>query len=104
MQVIFLLNRVYQPYYKWSFRALRRLPRLSVLAELLEYLLTSDNDKPAREEKYMVIESIAADIIEELRAQELTDAVCADLEKHAYAVNDRIRDAAVRNLHILAAT
>ena len=103
MQVIFLLNRVYQPYYKWSFRALRRLPRLSILAELLEYLLTSDNDKPAREEKYMVIESIAADIIEALQEEGLTDAICQDLEKHAYSVNDKIGDASLRNLHILAA-
>jgi hypothetical protein len=102
MKAVFLLNRVYQPYYKWSFRAMRKLPRLSILAELLEYLLTSDNDKPAREEKYMVIESIAADIIEELQAQGLTDAVCGDLEKHAYSVGDRVEDPGLRNLHILA--
>jgi hypothetical protein len=102
MKAVFLLNRVYQPYYKWSFRAMRKLPRLSILAELLEYLLTSDNDKPAREEKYMVIESIASDIIEELQAQGLTDAVCGDLEKHAYSVGDRVEDPGLRNLHILA--
>lgn len=102
MKAVFLLNRAYQPYYKWAFRAMRKLPRLSILAELLEYLLTSDNDKPAREEKYMVIESIASDIIEELQAQGLTDAVCGDLEKHAYSVGDRVEDPSLRNLHILA--
>ena len=128
--VIFLLNSVYQPYYKWSFRALRALPKLSLEAELMEYLLTTDNDtgdagspdgeaaagmsgSPDEEtpagmiggtagEKYDVIEGIAADIIDELMEQGLTQANCGDLEKHAYSVNDGIADAALRNLHVLA--
>lgn len=102
MNVIFLLNNVYQPYYKWSFRALRSLPKLSFEAELLEYLLTSDNDQNA-EEKYTVIEGIAADVIDELIHQDLTKAVCGDLEKHAYSLNDSITDPELRNLHILSA-
>lgn len=99
--VCFLLNRRYQPYYKWSFRMLRSLPKLSLLAEVLEYLLTTGNDPEMAEAKYDVMEGIASDIIEELQAQGLTQAICGDLEKHAYSVNDAITDAAVRNLHIL---
>ena len=99
---IFLLNRVYQPYYKWTFRALRALPLLSEEAELLEYLLTTDNEPETAEEKYHVIEGIAADIIDVLMEQNLTEANCGDLEKHAYSVNDRIGDGELRNLHILA--
>ena len=103
MAAVFLLNDIYQPYYKWSFRAMRALPRLSITAELLEYLLTTDNEEETASEKYAVMEGIAADIIGELQAQSLTQAVCGDLEKHAYSVNDRISDAQIRNLHILAA-
>ena len=103
ISVIFLLNRKYRPYYKWSFRALRALPKLSIEAELLEYLLTSDNESGTSEEKYNVIEGIAADIIDELINQKLTEAVCGDLEKHAYSVNDGIVDAQLRNMHVLAA-
>lgn len=103
MAAVFLLNDIYQPYYKWSFRAMRALPRLSITAELLEYLLTTDNEEETASEKYAVMESVAADIIGELQAQSLTQAVCRDLEKHAYSVNDRISDAQIRNLHILAA-
>ena len=101
--VIFLLNRRYQPYYKWRFRALRALPKLSLLAELLEYLLTTDNADETAQEKYDVMEGMAADIIDELMAQGLTQANCGDLEKHAYSVNDGIADAQLRNLHVLAA-
>ena len=100
---IFLLNEVYQPYYKWSFRAMRALPKLDIEAELLEYLITTDNEPATAEEKYDVIEGIAADVIDELIDQGLTKANCGDLEKHAYSVNDGIEDAGIRNRHILAA-
>ena len=103
MQTVFLLNDTYQPYYKWSFRAMRSLPRLSLLAELLEYLLTTDNDEEIADAKREVIEGICGDVIDELQRQDLTRATCGDLEKHAYSVNDGIADAQLRNLHVLAA-
>lgn len=103
MSVIFLLNNKYQPYYKWAFRALRNLPKLSLEAEMFEYLLTTNNDGEMAEEKYYAIEGIVADIIDELAEQELTKAICGDLEKHAYSVNDSIADSSLRNMHILAA-
>ena len=103
MQVIFLLNNAYQPYYKWGFRALRALPKLSLDAEIMEFLLTSSNDGDMAEEKYYSIEGIAADVIDELAEQELTSAICGDLEKHAYSVNDKIADGDMRNLNIFAA-
>ncbi|MBQ9415048.1 MAG: DUF4037 domain-containing protein [Clostridia bacterium] len=102
MSVVFLLNDRYQPYYKWSFRAMRALPKLALEAELLEYLLTTGNDDGMQEEKYDVIEGICADVIDELQVQGLTEAICGDLEKHAYSVNDGIEDADLRNRHILA--
>ena len=126
MAAVFLLNDVYQPYYKWCFRAMRALPKLALTAELLEYLLTTDNEPDTAEEKSRVMEGIAADVIGELREQGLLGdvpehgltgtiagrkpqetglpgAVGADLEKCAYTVNDRIGDAQIRNMHILAA-
>ena len=103
MSVIFLLNRRYQPYYKWTFRALRCLEKLSLHAELFDYLLTTDNEDTMAEEKYNTMEGIAADLIDELIAQGLTKANCGDLEKHAYSVNDGIGDPTLRNSHILTA-
>ena len=103
IEVIFLLNGAYKPYYKWSFRALRALDKLSLEAEIMEYLITTGNDADTAEEKYYAIEGIASDVIDELAEQELTKAICGDLEKHAYSVNDSIENAEIRNLHILAA-
>ena len=102
MEIVFLLNDAYQPFYKWQFRAIRALPKLPFAAELVEYLITTNNDGHLAQDKYEVIEDISADIIAELEAQGLTAADCVDLEKHAYSVNDGIADGNLRNLHIFA--
>ncbi len=102
MRTVFLLNDAYMPYYKWSFRAMRSLPNLALLAETAEYLISTDNEPELAESKADMIEDAAAEIIDELNAQGLTKAVCGDLEKHAYSVNDAIADGEIRNLHILA--
>ena len=102
MAVMFLLSDVYQPYYKWSFRALRELPDFAIDAELMEYIITTDNEAHVQEEKYAVIEGIAIDVTEGLVKRKLTTAICTDLEKHAYAVNDGIKDGELRNMNVLA--
>jgi len=102
MEIVFLLNDAYQPFYKWQFRAIRALPKLPFAAELVDYLITTNNDGHLAQDKYEVIEDISADIIAELETQGLTAADCADLEKHAYSVNDGIANGNLRNLHILA--
>ena len=102
-EVIFLLNRRYRPFYKWMFRALRSLPCLSLHAELMEYLLTTDNERSMADEKFRVMQRMSDEIIAELTRQNLSAADCGDLEKHAFSVNDGISDAGLRNAHILAA-
>ena len=101
LSAVFLLNRAYMPYYKWCFRALRALSGGEDLGRSLEWLLTTDNAESAAEDKYFCMEGIASQVIDLLQAQGLTEATCGDLEKHAYSVNDGIRDGSVRNLHIL---
>ncbi len=101
LSAVFLLNRAYMPYYKWSFRALRSLPGGEDLDRSLEWLLTTDNGEAVAEDKYFCMEGIASQVIDLLQEQGLTEAVCGDLEKHAYSVNDGIRDGEIRNRHIL---
>lgn len=103
MKVEFLLHRQYMPYYKWSFRALRRLEQAKTVADLLPELLYGDNrDAAVARKKYDTIENISSYVISRLQEQGLTNAICGDLEKHAYSVNDFIQDGELRNLHILA--
>lgn len=103
LHAVFLLNRRYMPYYKWSFRALRELPVLSSLHEPLEYLISSANRADEAERKKAIVERICADIIAEIRAQGLTDYEGGETEGHAYSVNEKISAVSVRNLHVLSA-
>lgn len=103
MNVIFLLNNAYKPYYKWSFRAMSELDLLSDKGEELEYLISSPNAGATIDEKYGIIESICSDIAAELQKQKLSDAICTDMEKNAYSVNDHVKDNNIRNENILFA-
>lgn len=102
VQVVFLLNRAYMPFYKWMFRAMRALPKLSLLAEVLEYLITTDNEPDISREKMDVMKGISDDICRELIAQGLTHESGTDLQRHALSVNEGITDAGIRNMHVLS--
>ena len=103
MHVIFLLNKKYMPYYKWSFRALRELDKLSELSFDLEYLISSGNSECEVAQKQIKIERISTEIIKMLLEQGISDFCENELEGHAYAVNSKISDAELRNMHILSA-
>jgi len=104
IKTAFLLQNRYSPFYKWSFRALRQLFGMGHLADKLSFLLSGDiHDKVCIEQKYDMIEDIASDIIAALKNQDLSEAICGDLEKHAYSVNDKIADGYIRNMNILVA-
>ncbi len=103
LSAVFRLNRRYMPFYKWSFRALSLLEKLSELASPLEILLTTGNAGDFVQTKFELINSVCAAVIDELKAQGLSDSEKEDIGSHAFAVNDKIKDPALRNANILAA-
>lgn len=96
LHVIFLLNKKYMPYYKWTFRALKELPVLSELYPLLEGLLCSTVDKES------AIEQVCREITDELKSRDMTSYHGTETEGHAYSVNNRIQNEELRNLHIMS--
>ena len=104
MKVTFLLNGRYMPYYKWSFRALRETMGEDEMCQNLSFLMFGDNGDPSVcKQKYLTIEKIAQNIIGRLKDSGMTGAVCGDLEKHAYSLNDKITDGDIRNMNIFIA-
>ena len=99
---IYLLNNEYMPYYKWQLRGLKELDILSELALPIEFLLTAPNEESYVNEKIERMELIAGAVIEELISQGITEAICGDLTKHAYSVNDYVNNGDLRNLNILS--
>ena len=103
MHAVFLLNRSYMPYYKWSFKALRELPILSELHPSFEYLISSGNSPEEAKTKTDICEDICALVFAELNNQGLSYADSSVAEAHAVSVNNEIRDEEIRNLHIMYA-
>ncbi len=103
IEAIFLLNRRYMPYYKWQLRALRSLPLLSELADVFEFLLSTPNDEKCAKEKAGIVADSASMLVRALKEAGLSEADSPTLSAHAYAINDRITDPALRNRHILCA-
>ena len=98
-ELAFLLDKSHAPYYKWIFRAMKDLPRMSFLSAKLERLLTLPSDETLKIE--LLIEEVSADVISEMKRQGITKATCNYLETHAYSINDRIKDPDIRSMHII---
>jgi hypothetical protein len=96
----FLLNRRYKPFYKWMHRALRSLPVLGEeLFPALDVLVGSGESKThTREKKTKIIEEISALFIRELERQGFSAARSDFLLEHGLAVQQGIRDKAIRNI------
>ena len=100
---LFSLAGRYMPYYKWRSRAMSELPLGERLSDILEYLITTDNDKKTSAVKAELMDDVARIVTDELRSQSLTEVSGYDLEHHAYSCNDKIEDTDIRNLNVLYA-
>lgn len=97
LQVIYLLNGRYAPYYKWSFRGLDGLQKLRYEGELLKALVKKgiDRDIPR------TVEAICQGVIRILM-QEKYSAYRGDyLEPYAYAIHDTITAESLKALPII---
>ena len=82
ISVIYLINNRYEPFYKWAFRGIRELPRLSELEKTLTELIVSGEEARA----IGLIEEISEKISAELIAEGLSSARGSTLHAHAYSV------------------
>ena len=84
MDIAFLLNRTYAPYYKWKRKALSRLPRLREIGLMVDYIVSLESQVKAWEDKeynpyvanaedkiVTAFEDMAKTILEELNRQKL---------------------------------
>ena len=98
ISTVYLLNNRYEPFYKWAFRGLEPLARLSEVKGALLALLQGDVSDG---EKLSLIEAVCSSLTNELRMQELSKATCENLDTHAFSVLDSIKNSYLRNMHIM---
>ncbi len=102
IQMIYLLNNRYCPYYKWIFRGMNRLSLLGELSEGLTALLCAPDSDENIKVKMALIEQICGQVISELKKQGLSDESSDYLEPHAFAVMQTIEDGNLKKMHAMA--
>lgn len=101
VELAFLLERKHCPYYKWAFKAMNGLDKFAELRAPLEFLLTADNDVTGRGVKKAMIEDISLALAKEIDEQFALDMPTEYLEPFAFALQKRIKNAEIRNLHVV---
>lgn len=101
ISTVYLLNNQYEPFYKWAYRKMRELPLLSELEMPLVALSTLGNSPLEAKAKTESIEEICTLFVQDFVRMGLSEAQGAELETHAYAMQNTIEDNTLRNLHIM---
>ena len=101
VELAFLLEKKHCPYYKWAFKAMNRLDKFAELRAPLEFLLTADNDETGRGVKKAIVEDISLALAKEINEQFALEMPTEYLEPFAFALQKRIKNAEIRNLHIV---
>ena len=97
---VYLLNNVYEPFYKWAYRGMRELTILSDVETALSFLTECGNSTSEAKLKNEIIADVSGKIIAKFRAQKISDEDGQNLDKHALSINDKIKDVSLRNSSI----
>ncbi len=98
--MLFLLNRCYQPYYKWQFWMLSELPLLKEEAGMLSGLLLREYQEG--KETFEAVERLCQGVARFLRQEGLSGSESDFLEPHGFSVMEEISDGRIRNMHLMA--
>lgn len=101
VSVVYLLNNVYEPYYKWAYRGMRDLPRLPSVEDTLVGLSDLTSSPADMRLTCEIIDDIARIFSDVLREEGLSDVRENNLAGQAYAVTATIADGVIRNMHIM---
>lgn len=116
LSMLYLLNKKYQPFYKWAFRGMENFNILAEARELIVelVLLPIQKDLCSIENDYLSqlrrdmsdrtveqIECICKLIVTELRNQGLTDHTDLFLENHTASIISKINNDKLRALHVM---
>ena len=102
ISTVYLLSNRYEPFYKWAYRGMRDLPRLSSLEHSLVSLSTMGNSPGEAGAKAESMEEICILFTRQFKQLGLSNAEGDDIERHARALQDGIKDTSLRNLHIMS--
>lgn len=102
MRMIYLLNKVYAPFYKWLLKGVVQLPILgSEIAPLIEKVLTGQDETTSGgngwKQRQDTMELISQKVISKLQDLGLSDQKVPFLTDHAPSILGRIKDPEFKN-------
>ena len=100
-ELAFLLEKRHMPYYKWAIIQMRSLVKFGSFADTLEFLLTADNDESGKRVKREIVEDVCGAFAKEINEQFELKIEGNYLEPFGYAIQKRIKNADIRNLHVI---
>ena len=111
LSCLYLLNKIYKPYYKWVYRGIDDLKIGKDIGVLIkELILTESQSKSWNEnspiinysdKKVELIEKICQRVIQELHQQNLSTSQDDFLENHVNEVMSHIQDEEIRSMHVM---
>lgn len=112
IELIYLINNVYCPYYKWAFTGLSHLEILNHLAPLIEQLvklpLNTEVWKQAKmhelnlnDEHIVIIEQICTEVVLYLNRTQLSTLEDNYLDAHTSSIISLIKDETIKNRHVM---
>lgn len=116
ISMAYLLNKKYQPFYKWAYRGMQSFTVLPEIRDIINELacLPPQKDAWRKEDDHLwqyklntgdkaveLIESACASVVRELNRQRLTDHEDSFLENHTASIMSRIKNEKIRSMHIM---
>lgn len=83
MSMVYLLNRVYAPFYKWQYHGMKKL---TVLPQIRELLWELEQCQVGEQEISFIIEKITSLIIAQMKMQGLTQGESTYLDNHSVEI------------------
>ncbi|MGN0293107.1 MAG: DUF4037 domain-containing protein [Lachnospiraceae bacterium] len=102
LQVVYLLNKKYMPYYKWAFREAEKLQELCTVINDLKVFIRMEDRAENVLRKRILIENICNEAADTLRKKGYSSSTSDFLEVHGQSVMTEIRDERLREMHVLA--
>lgn len=97
MRLVYLLNRRYAPFDKWSHRGMKTLPTCSEIGDMIALFYQVEKT----EDRVLIIEAICNIIVQELNAQGLSALEDNFLQDHLQTVTEKIENETFRKMQFL---
>lgn len=97
IQLVYLLNRRYAPFDKWSHRGMKELAVCSEIGDMIALFYQVEKT----EDRVLIIEAICNIIVQELNEQGLSELDDNFLQNHLHTVTAKIEDETIRKMQFL---